>query len=52
MENPASRPPIAQFIDTVIKEYDRKIVFENYVGWSLAMTIYDALKQRGYLKEE
>lgn len=51
MEDPNSRPPIAAFIDHVIHSY-YETQRQGYIGWSLAMTIYDALKREGFLKEE
>ena len=51
MENPATRPKIAQFIDEEIRRYQIDIS-KGVIGWSLAMRIYDALKREGYLKEE
>lgn len=57
MEDPNSRPPAAKLIASVIEDHfagtREDLKNGNFrAGLSVAMKIYNALKNEGYLKEE
>jgi hypothetical protein len=52
MEDPNSRPPAAQLINEVIREHeDAQLLGVFRAGNSLAMKVYRALKEAGYLQD-
>lgn len=50
MENPESRPAVAKLIDEVIDQHHEDML-RGFCGWSLAMTLYNALVRAGYMIE-
>jgi hypothetical protein len=56
MEDPNSRPAAARLIDSIIKDHEEQIrqnmlKGEFRAGLSLAMKIYNALKNAGFILE-